>query len=214
MTFVGFGTMNGKDGKPFKTRSGGVMRLEHLIADIDNAVLNKIKENRSVSEEEAQETSKIVGLAALKYGDLSNQASKDYVFDIDRFASFEGNTGPYILYTIVRIKSILAKYKENGGSLDDIKILPAKEESEKTLSLSLVKFQEVIESAYKDNAPHRICQYIYEVSNAFNGFYHNTKILAEENEEQKKSYIALITLTKGILEACTDLLGIKCPDRM
>ena len=214
MTFVGFGTMNGKDGKPFKTRSGGVMRLEHLIADIDNAVLNKIKENRSVSEEEAQETSKIVGLAALKYGDLSNQASKDYVFDIDRFASFEGNTGPYILYTIVRIKSILAKYKENGGSLDNIKILPAKEESEKTLSLSLVKFQEVIESAYKDNAPHRICQYIYEASNAFNGFYHNTKILAEENEEQKKSYIALITLTKGILEACTDLLGIKCPDRM
>ena len=214
MTFVGFGTMNGKDGKPFKTRSGGVMRLEHLIADIDNAVLNKIKENRSVSDQEAEETSKIVGLAALKYGDLSNQASKDYVFDIDRFASFEGNTGPYILYTIVRIKSILAKYKENGGSLDDVKLLPAKEESEKTLSLSLIKFSDVIEGAYKDNAPHKICQYIYEVSNAFNGFYHNTKILAEEKEEQKKSYIALITLTKEILETCTELLGIKCPDRM
>ena len=160
--------MNGKDGKPFKTRSGGVMRLEHLIADIDNAVLNKIKENRSVSDEEAEETSKIVGLAALKYGDLSNQASKDYVFDIDRFASFEGNTGPYILYTIVRIKSILAKYKENGGSSENINILPAKEASEKTLALSLIKFSDVIESAYKDNAPHRICQYIYEVSNAFN----------------------------------------------
>ena len=214
MIFVGFGTMNGKDGKPFKTRSGGVMRLEHLIADIDNAVLNKIKENRSVSDEEAEETSKIVGLAALKYGDLSNQASKDYVFDIDRFASFEGNTGPYILYTIVRIKSILAKYKENGGSSENINILPAKEVSEKTLALSLIKFSDVIESAYKDNAPHRICQYIYEVSNEFNGFYHNTKILAEENEEQKKGYIALITLTKNILETCTDLLGIKCPDRM
>lgn len=214
MTFVGFGTMNGKDGKPFKTRSGGVMRLEHLIADIDNAVLNKIKENRSVSDEEAEETSKIVGLAALKYGDLSNQASKDYVFDIDRFASFEGNTGPYILYTIVRIKSILAKYKENGGSTENINILPAKEASEKALALSLIKFSDVIESAYKDNAPHRICQYIYEVSNEFNGFYHNTKILAEENEEQKKGYIALITLTKNILETCTDLLGIKCPDRM
>lgn len=214
MIFVGFGTMNGKDGKPFKTRSGGVMRLEHLIADIDNAVLNKIKENRSVSDEEAEETSKIVGLAALKYGDLSNQASKDYVFDIDRFASFEGNTGPYILYTIVRIKSILAKYKENGGSSENINILPAKEASEKTLALSLIKFSDVIESAYKDNAPHRICQYIYEVSNEFNGFYHNTKILAEENEEQKKGYIALITLTKNILETCTDLLGIKCPDRM
>ncbi len=214
MIFVGFGTMNGKDGKPFKTRSGGVMRLEHLIADIDNAVLNKIKENRSVSDEEAEETSKIVGLAALKYGDLSNQASKDYVFDIDRFASFEGNTGPYILYTIVRIKSILAKYKENGGSSENINILPAKEASEKTLALSLIKFSDVIESAYKDNAPHRICQYIYEVSNEFNGFYHNTKILAEENEEQKKGYIALIILTKNILETCTDLLGIKCPDRM
>ena len=140
--------------------------------------------------------------------------SKDYVFDIDRFASFEGNTGPYILYTIVRIKSILAKYKENGGSSENINILPAKEASEKTLALSLIKFSDVIESAYKDNAPHRICQYIYEVSNAFNGFYHNTKILAEENEEQKKGYIALITLTKNILETCTDLLGIKCPDRM
>ena len=138
----------------------------------------------------------------------------DYVFDIDRFASFEGNTGPYILYTIVRIKSILAKYKENGGSSENINILPAKEASEKTLALSLIKFSDVIESAYKDNAPHRICQYIYEVSNEFNGFYHNTKILAEENEEQKKGYIALITLTKNILETCTDLLGIKCPDRM
>ena len=213
LIFVGFGTMNGKDGKPFKTRDGGVLRLEHLLADVTAQVSDKMAD-RDMDDETRADVAAKVALAAIKYGDLSNQASKDYVFDLDRFTSFEGNTGPYILYTIVRIKSILAKYKENGGSLDNIKILPAKEESEKTLSLSLVKFQEVIESAYKDNAPHRICQYIYEASNAFNGFYHNTKILAEENEEQKKSYIALITLTKGILEACTDLLGIKCPDRM
>ena len=111
MEFLGFGTMNGKDGKPFKTRDGGVMRLESLIAQINKAVYDKIMENRTVSEEEANNTAKIVGLAALKYGDLSNQASKDYIFDIDRFASFEGNTGPYILYTIVRIKSILENTK-------------------------------------------------------------------------------------------------------
>lgn len=213
MTFLGFGTMNGKDGKPFKTRSGGVMRLEHLIEDIDNAVLEKIKENRSVSLEEAEKTAKIVGLAALKYGDLSNQASKDYVFDIDRFASFEGNTGPYILYTIVRIKSILSKYSESGKDNKGV-INPAIEASEKTLSLSLIKFSEVIESAYKEKAPHKICQYIYEVSNAFNGFYHNTKILAEPDEKQQAGYIALITLTKEILEQCIDLLAIECPDRM
>ena len=196
------------------TRSGGVMRLEHLISDINEVILNKIKENRSMTDEEADNISKIVGLAALKYGDLSNQASKDYVFDVDRFASFEGNTGPYILYTIVRIKSILAKYKETGVSVGNLTILPSKEQSEKALSLALIKFSDVIDGAYKDNAPHKICQYIYEVSNSFNGFYHNTKILAEEDKKQQESYIALITLTKEILETCIDLLGIQCPDRM
>jgi len=214
MRFVGFGTMNGKDGKPFKTRSGGVMRLEHLIADIDSAVYDKIMSNRTIEEAEAREISKIVGLAALKYGDLSNQASKDYVFDVDRFASFEGNTGPYILYTIVRIKSILSKFVENGGSLDSLKIMAATEESEKNLCLSLIKFSDMIDGAYKDNAPHRICQYIYEVSNAFNGFYHNNKILVEPDEAKKASFIALICLTKDVLLQCIDLLAIECPDRM
>lgn len=214
MRFVGFGTMNGKDGKPFKTRSGGVMRLEHLIADIDAAVYDKIMSNRTMEEEEAKSISKIVGLAALKYGDLSNQASKDYVFDVDRFTSFEGNTGPYILYTIVRIKSILSKYIENGGTTDNLKILAAGEESEKNLSLALIKFSDMIDGAYKDNAPHRICQYIYEVSNAFNGFYHNNKILTETDEAKKASFIALISITKNILLQCIDLLAIECPDRM
>ncbi|MGN0316454.1 MAG: arginine--tRNA ligase [Lachnospira sp.] len=214
MRFVGFGTMNGKDGKPFKTRSGGVMRLEHLIEDINSAVYDKIIENRSMPEEEARDTAKTVGLAALKYGDLSNQASKDYVFDIDRFTSFEGNTGPYILYTIVRIKSILAKYMENGGSPDGLKIVSMEEESEKNLGLALVKFTDVIDSAYKDNAPHKICQYIYEVSNSFNGFYHNTRILNESDRMKQESYIALISLTKAILEQCIELLAIECPERM
>ena len=214
MRFVGFGTMNGKDGKPFKTRSGGVMRLEHLIEDIDDAVYDKIMSNRTVEESEARETARIVGLAALKYGDLSNQASKDYVFDVERFSSFEGNTGPYILYTIVRIKSILAKYMENNKSLEGLNIMGAAEESEKNLSLALVKFSDVIDGAYRDNAPHKICQFIYEVSNAFNGFYHNNKILTEPDEAKKSSYIALISLTKRILEQCIELLAIQCPDRM
>ncbi|MDO5402506.1 MAG: arginine--tRNA ligase [Eubacteriales bacterium] len=214
MTFLGFGTMNGKDGKPFKTRSGGVMRLESLILEIEEAVYNKITQNRSMTEEEAKATAKIVGLAALKYGDLSNQASKDYVFDIERFSSFEGNTGPYILYTIVRIKSILNKYKENGGTMDNLSVNAAGSAGEKNLSLALTKFADMIESAYAEKAPHKVCQYIYEVSNAFNGFYHDTKILSESSESLKKGYIALINLTKAILEQCIELLAIECPERM
>ena len=218
LEFLGFGTMNGKEGKPFKTREGGVMRLEKLISDIDEAVFNRIMENRTVSEEEARETAKVVGLAALKYGDLSNQASKDYIFDMDRFISFEGNTGPYILYTIVRIKSIPGKYKENGGSVSELaaekKILPAAGASEKALMLQLAKYSEVLENSFAETAPHKICQYIYETANAFNSFYHDTKILSEEDEARKDSYIGLITLTKRVLETCIGLLGIEAPERM
>ena len=214
MIHIGFGTMNGKDGKPFKTREGGVMRLEHLIADIDEAVYNRIMENRSMDEAEAKETAKIVGLAALKYGDLSNQATKDYVFDIDRFTSFEGNTGPYILYTIVRIKSILNRYKEEGGNLEVGEILPAVNASQKNLMLELTKFGSTIENAFEEKAPHKICAYIYEVSNAFNSFYHETKILSEENQAQKESFLKLLGLTKDILETSIDLLGFSAPDRM
>ena len=125
LSFVGFGTMNGKDGKPFKTREGGVMRLERLISEINEEMYKKIVENRSVKGDDAHKTAQMVGLSAIKYGDLSNQASKDYVFDVDRFTSFEGNTGPYILYTIVRIKSILNRYKEEGGSPEEGEILGA-----------------------------------------------------------------------------------------
>ena len=214
MTFLGFGTMNGNDGKPFKTRSGGVMRLENLIADIQDAVYGKITENRTMDQAEARDTARIVGLAALKYGDLSNQASKDYVFDVERFTSFEGNTGPYILYTIVRIKSILAKYAAEGGKTDNLKLLPPVSASEKNLELAFVKYLDVMEAAYMDKAPHKICQYIYEISNVFNGFYHDTKILAEQDKERKESYISLISLTKDILLSCIDLLGIECPERM
>ena len=215
MSHLGFGTMNGKDGKPFKTRDGGVMRLETLISDIDAAAYEKIMENRTVSEEEALKTSKIVGMAALKYGDLSNQASKDYIFDMDRFVSFEGNTGPYILYTIVRIKSILAKASDlevQGVCTGDI--LPAVSGAEKDLMLQLSKYNEVIETSFMELAPHKICQYVYELANAFNRFYHDTKIIAEENEKQRASWLSLISLAKDVLTTCIDLLGIEAPERM
>ncbi|MDO5550706.1 MAG: arginine--tRNA ligase [Lachnospiraceae bacterium] len=214
MSFLGFGTMNGKDGKPFKTRDGGVMRLEHLISDIDQAVYQRIMENRTVSEEEAKETAKTVGLAALKYGDLSNQAAKDYIFDIDRFISFEGNTGPYILYTIVRIKSILSKYKDQQGSRENLAILPAVSEAEKDLMLEIAKYNDVLETAFAEKAPHKICQYIYDLSNDFNRFYHDTKILSEEDKKQQASWIGLITLAKDVLSACIQVLGFEAPERM
>lgn len=214
LNFIGFGTMNGADGKPFKTREGGVMRLENLISQINDAVYNKIMENRSVSEDEARRTSEIVGLAALKYGDLSNQASKDYVFDIERFASFEGNTGPYILYTIVRIKSIIEKYKAEGGQVENLTVTNTDNGEQLQLMLEIAKVNEVIENAAKELAPHKICSYIYDLSNAFNRFYHGTKILAEEDDDKKKGYIALIHLTKNVLETGIDLLGFEAPDRM
>ena len=211
---IGFGTMNGKDGKPFKTRDGGVMRLEELVGDINDKMYEKIIENRAIDEEEARETAKKVGLAALKYGDLSNQAAKDYVFDIDRFISFEGNTGPYILYTIVRIKSILAKYAESGKTVEACEIQKAESASAKALMLEVAKFNSVMEGAYEELAPHKICAYIYDLSNAFNRFYHETKILSEENEERKAGYIALLSITKRVLEACIDVLGFEAPERM
>ena len=214
LTFLGFGTMNGKDGKPFKTRDGGVMRLENLIREIGDEMYKKIVDNRSIKEEDARATAQIVGLAAIKYGDLSNQASKDYIFDIERFTSFEGNTGPYILYTTVRIKSILNRYQEEGGDLMDTMIQKPAGESEKALMLEAAKFNGVIMNAFEEKAPHKICSYIYELANAFNSFYHETRILAEENETQKKSYIGLLILVKNILESCIDMLGFEAPERM
>ena len=220
LKFLGFGTMNGKDGRPFKTRDGGVMRLEHLISGINEEMLAKIQanqkttENLGISTEEAENTAKMVALAAIKYGDLSNQASKDYIFDIDRFTSFEGNTGPYILYTIVRIKSILNKYHGLGKDDSGAVIGAAHSKSEKDLMLELSKFNAVMESAFEETAPHKICSYIYDLANAFNSFYHGTKIMSEENETVQKSYIRLLELTKSVLETCIDVLGFSAPERM
>lgn len=190
------------------------MRLESLVSEINDKMYQKIMENNTMSEEEAKETAKTVALSAIKYGDLSNQASKDYIFDVERFTSFEGNTGPYILYTIVRMKSILNKYEALGKDVADAKILPAASESEKTLMLELSKFNNAVRGAYEDSAPHKICAYIYDLANAFNHFYHETKIMTEEDESRQAGYITLLQLTKRALEQCIDLLGFEAPERM
>ena len=214
LKFIGFGTMNGKDGKPFKTREGGVMRLETLVNEINETMYKKIIENNTMTEEEARNTAKIVALSAIKYGDLSNQASKDYVFDVDRFTSFEGNTGPYILYTIVRIKSILKKYAATGKTAEGSQILPADAKSEKSLMLALSNFGASIRSAYEESAPHKVCAYIYDLAEAFNHFYHENSILGESDETKQASYIRLLELTRDVLEQCIDLLGFEAPERM
>ncbi len=212
---IGFGTMNGRDGKPFKTREGGVMRLETLIKDINDEMRRKIQTNPDITEKEADAIASQVALAALKYGDLSNQASKDYVFDIDRFTSFEGNTGPYILYTMVRIKSILARYRaQEGKDPASLDIRPARSTAEKNLMRSIAGFSQVMDNAYEDLAPHRICAYIYELSNDFNSFYHETRILSEEDSDRKEGWIALLCLTLDILETCIGILGFSAPEKM
>ena len=207
---VGFGTMNGKDGKPFKTRDGGVMRLEQLIADMTAFVRAKVVENKIVEESEVDATTAKIALAALKYGDLSNQPTKDYVFDMDRFAAFEGNTGPYILYTIVRVKSILAKY----GAWENLSIQTPANQYAKDLMLAITKFVPAMEMALQNAAPNQICAYIYELAGCVNKFYHETPILKEENEELKAGHIALIGLAKNILETCIHILGFQAPEKM
>ena len=207
---LGFGTMNGKDGKPFKTRDGGVMRLETLVKDMTDFVRAKVVENQIVAAEEVEDTTRKIAMAALKYGDLSNQPTKDYIFDLDRFAAFEGNTGPYILYTIVRIKSILAKY----GSWENLEIQEPANSYAKDLMIAITKFAPALESALATSAPNLICAYIYELAGCVNKFYHETRILGEEDGVKQAGYIALIGLAKDVLEQCIDILGFSAPEKM
>ena len=211
LQFLGFGTMNGKDGKPFKTREGGVMRLERLIREVTEFVYAKIQENNIVEGDAAMETAGKVALAALKYGDLSNLATKDYIFDLDRFSAFEGNTGPYILYTIVRIKSILSKYQ---GDVSAATIQPAANDAARDLMLALTRFADNLILCCRDSAPNILCAYIYELAGYANKFYHETKILTEEDPQKQAGYIALIDLTRAVLEQSIDLLGFSAPEKM
>lgn len=214
LIFVGFGTMNGKDGKPFKTRDGGVLRLENLLKEVTEEVEKKMAD-REMDEESRQDAAEKIALAAIKYGDLSNQAAKDYVFDMERFTSFEGNTGPYILYTTVRIKSLLRKLKEQGIEISEgQKILPAAEQTQTDVMLALAKWAEVVETAFAEQAPHKICQFVYELSDAFNKFYHENKIVTNEDETVRASHIVLSMQVLKVLECAIGLLGLESPERM
>ena len=214
LIFVGFGTMNGKDGKPFKTRDGGVLRLEQLLSDVESEVREKMAD-RDMDEDVLNDAAAKIGLAAIKYGDLSNQASKDYVFDVDRFTSFEGNTGPYILYTIVRTKSLNAKIEAQGINVDgDARILPAQNKTVTDVMLALSKWSDTVSAAYQEQAPHKICQFVYELCDAYNNFYHENKILANEDVQERQSWIVLSRLVGSVLEQAIDLLGLEAPDRM
>ena len=212
LVFLGFGTMNGKDGKPFKTRNGGVMRLESLIEEINNQVYLKMDNTKEMKDDDKKEISEIVGLAALKYADLSNQISKDYIFDVDKFTSFEGKTGPYILYTLVRIKSILNKYFENN-ELKEKRILTPKEDIEKEILLTISKYSQILEESYKEDAPSKICTYLYELANNFNSYYQKIKIL-QGDSQRLESNITLLILLKKIFENGIDLLGFSAPEKM
>ena len=207
---VGFGTMNGADGKPFKTRDGGVLRLETLISDMTDFVRAKVVENKIVDDSEVEATTAKIAMAALKYGDLSNQPTKDYNFDMERFAAFEGNTGPYILYTIVRIKSILTRY----GAWEGLPIQAPANDCAKDLMLSVTKLGPTLEQAQKTSCPNLICAYIYELAGCVNKFYHETRILSEEDVSLKAGYISLIGLSKEILETCIGILGFSAPEKM
>lgn len=215
LEFVGFGTMNGKDGKPFKTRDGGVMRLEYLLGSVSDAIYKKVESNGgNLTEAEMRDIADKVGLAAIKYGDLSNQPYKDYIFDIDRFTAFEGNTGPYIMYSMVRIKSILTRFQAAYPDAKLGTILPPESKKETDLALALCRFNEAVEEAYTQNAPNRLCHYIYDLANCLNQFYGEHNIMKEPDAAKQASYVTLIRLVLRVLETSIHLLGFTAPDRM
>ena len=212
LTHAGFGTMNGKDGKPFKTRAGGVMRLEDLIAMAEEKARERLSEAelaQDMDENEREDVAHKVAIAAIKFADLQNQRQSDYVFDLDRLTSFEGKTGPYLLYQAVRIKSLLrkAEYKE---SEHDFVI----EEADRSLGLLLSELPEAIEASLNNYAPHHLCEYAYKLAQTFSSFYGNCHIISEDNEDLKQSRLALCALTYNQLELVLEILGIKIPERM
>lgn len=209
----GFGTMNGKDGKPYKTRDGGVMRLSDLIDNVVTGAKEKIADSENMkeySQEEKDEIARKVGVAALKFGDLINHRSKDYVFDLDRFLSFEGKTGPYLLYTIVRINSILNKAE--GMKFSELQV--PQSESERNLMLKLIHLSDNVEAAMKDRAPSVICENAYVIASEFNKFYYENKIISESDEEKRGAWLTLCAFVKKVLEKHMDILAIEVPERM
>jgi arginyl-tRNA synthetase len=212
---IGFGTMNGPDGKPFKTREGGVVRLSDLISMVISAAKSRLDEAHLAEEypeSERMEIAAKVGVAALKYGDLVNNRSSDYLFDIDRFSSFEGKTGPYLQYAAVRIKSILRKASEQ--SLSEGEILSPSVDEERDLLIELLHLPEIVQRSIDLRAPNHLAEYAYTVAGQFNRFYDACHILSEVDPARQASLLAIAGWALRSLETLLDLLGISVPDRM
>jgi arginyl-tRNA synthetase len=212
---IGFGTVNGKDGKPFKTREGGILRLSDLIGLVTDAARRRLDEANIAEGYDVSERATIarqVGVAALKFGDLSNHRTSNYVFDIERFSAFEGKTGPYLQYSAVRIKSILRKATDAG--IDAGTIIDATVPQERTLMLRLVRLPEVLDRAAKLRAPNVVAEYAYDVATDFSKFYEHCHILREEDKNRQASWLALVQTTLRTLELLLFLLGIEVPERM
>jgi arginyl-tRNA synthetase len=213
LTHAGFGTMNGPDGKPFKTRAGGVMKLEDLIAmGVDKAEA-RLAEADIAKDFEAAEKEDIahkVAIAAIKFADLQNNRSADYVFDLDRMTSFEGKTGPYLLYQAVRIKSLLrkAEYAPQGGPAFIL------QDADRPLALLLTEFPDHFAGALNNYTPHVICDYVFKLAQAFSTFYAQCHILSEPDQALRSSRLALCAATARMIEVCLGLLGIAIPERM
>jgi arginyl-tRNA synthetase len=212
---IGFGTVNGKDGKPFKTREGGVLRLGDLISLITEAARARLDEANIAADypvDERDDIARQVGLAALKFGDLSNHRMSSYVFDLERFSAFEGKTGPYLQYSAVRIKSILRKAADAG--LGPGGLIAPTVPQERALMLRLVRLQEVVYRAANLRAPNVIAEYAFEVATDFSRFYEHCHILREEDAARQGSWLTLVEVTLGTLATLLDLLGIEIPERM
>ena len=220
LVHVQVGTMNNTDGTPFKTRDGGVLKLEDLLNQVMDKTKNILISNvENIDKDELNNISKKIAISAIKYADLSSEPSRDYIFDIDKFTSFQGNTGPYILYTVVRIKSILEKYDltdEKLLSFDDMILNDSEDERNVIHNMKILSmnYENVVIDAYKNYDPSYICKYMYDVADSFNKFYHEYKILGEKNKDYQKYLIAVCIVIKNILMDALNLLAIDCPDKM
>ncbi|MCU6728327.1 Arginine--tRNA ligase [uncultured Ruminococcus sp.] len=209
LEFLGFGTMNGSDGKPYKTRDGGVMRLSDLIETVTNASLERLKDSALVAGEDREAYARKIGMAAIKFGDLINHRSKDYVFDLDKFMSTDGKTGVYLLYTVSRINSIMKKAEGITPRLTGVY-----SEAERSLILKMIMTGDVIEHAMNEKAPNYICENAYQLAVAFSSFYHENHIISEPDENKRSSWLALAALTRKMIVKHLDILGIEPVENM
>ncbi|MDW7709888.1 MAG: arginine--tRNA ligase [Deferrisomatales bacterium] len=212
---IGFGTMNGSDGRPFKTREGGVMKLRDLLDLVTAKARERIREAgvaRDYPPDEVERIAQLVGIATLKYADLSNHRAKDYIFDLERFSSFEGRTGPYLLYAAVRTRSILRKAAEAG--LVPGTLAPAADDVERGVLLTLARYPDSLHAAFENRAPNILCDYAYELATAFTRFYQEHHILSQTDPARRASWLGLCDLTVRVLLQVLELLGIRVPERM